>query len=108
MPYESMPDLSELLREADHGEAFDVLCAFPYRDTLPATLPERVARSAAFVVALVALQDSPDPESAFRDGLREMMHAAVDFGINWTDEERIAWQDVRRERLPLSRGEGTA
>ena len=106
MPYESMPDLPELLREAGGDFPFDVLTGFSDGDKLPDTVPARVRRSAAFVVSLVELMDSPDPESAFRDALREMMHAAVDFGVNWTDEERLAWQDVRKERYHLKRVEG--
>lgn len=101
MPYESMPDLAELLREANHGGPFDVLCAFPYRDKLPATVPARVSRSGAFMVSMCELMGSNDPEAAFRDALRELQHAAVEFGVNWTQEERAGWRDVQEERAAL-------
>lgn len=101
MPYESMPDLPELLREAGEGFPFDVLCAFCNGDKLPATVPTRVQRSAAFMVAMCELMDTTDPEAAFLDALHELAHAAVEFGVDWTAAERHTWADVRRERAAL-------
>lgn len=109
MPYESMPDLAELRREAGEDFPFESLSAFCNGDKLPKDQPSRVARSAAFMVGLCEIMDSNhDPEAAFRDTLREMMHAAVEFGVDWTAEERAAWQDVRRERAALRLGFGGA
>lgn len=101
MPYESMPDLPEILRESgviDTAFAASMLTALP---TFPATVPERVARSATFIAALCDLMGTDEPEVAFRDAMREMQHASVEFGINWTDEDRMGWQDVRRERAMI-------
>lgn len=98
MPYESMPDLRELLREAGVTDRWDAAQVVESLAKTPDNAPERVKRSAAFMVAICDLMDSDDPESAFRDVLREMQHAAVEFGVNWTDEDRMGWADVHRER----------
>lgn len=102
MPYESMPDLPELLREAGQPGVFDALVNFSEQSNkMPATVPARVKRSAEFMAAMCELMDTQDPEAAFRDALREMMHAAVEFGVDWTAEDRAGWADVRRERAAL-------
>jgi hypothetical protein len=101
MPYESMPDVAELIREAEHMDPSTALLTFSQGETLPATVPARAKRSAEFVLALCELTGQNDPESAFRDALREMQHAAVEFGANWTQEERFAWRDVQDERARL-------
>lgn len=102
MPYESMPDLPELLREAQVSSADLLLLSLEeVHPILPPTVPARVARSAAFMACLCELMDSSDPETAFRHAMREMQHAAVEFGMNWTAEDRAGWADVRRERAAL-------
>jgi len=101
MPYESMPDLSELRREAAEDFPFESQSAFCNGDKLPDTVPGRVQRSAAFMVGLCEIFDTQDPEAAFREALREMQHAAVEFGVDWTAEDWAGWADVRRERAAL-------
>lgn len=99
MPYESMPDLSELMREA--APAYSYSGSLRSLEKIPADYPARLQRSATFMVALCELFDTEDPESAFRDAIREMQHAAVEFGVNWTQEDRHGWEDVKRERAAL-------
>ncbi len=102
MPYESMPDVAELIREADHLDPSTALLTFSASwPKLPETVPARVKRSAHFMLALCELTGENDPETAFRDALREMQHAAVEFGVNWTQEERYGWRDVQDERARL-------
>lgn len=102
MPYESMPDLPELLREAAVSSPdlllLDLESVHP---KMPATVPARVARSAAVMACLCEIMDTSDPEAAFRDAMRELQHAAVEFGVDWTAEERAGWADVRKERNAL-------
>lgn len=101
MPYESMPDLAELRREAGEDFPFESLSAFCNGDKLPKDIPCRVSRSAAFMVGLCEIFDTQDPEAAFLDALHELVHAAVEFGVDWTAAERHTWADVRRERAAL-------
>lgn len=101
MPYESMPNLAELRREAGEDFPFESLSAFRNGDKLPEDVPCRVSRSAAFMVGLCEIMDTTDPEAAFRDALRELQHAAVEFGVNWTDEDRQGWREVQDERARL-------
>lgn len=98
MAYESMPDLAELEREAANRKTrgYGIVPVLPNR--LPEGPAERVAHSAAFMLGICEVTGRNDPQAAFRDTLRELMHASVEFGVNWTEEERHAWQDVRRER----------
>lgn len=102
MPYESMPDLPELLREAAVSSPdlllLDLESVHP---KMPATVPARVARSAAVMACLCEIFDVQDPEAAFRDALRELQHAAVEFGMDWTAEERQGWREVQDERAQL-------
>lgn len=101
MPYESMPNRAALYMEAmELGD--DVLWSFvTLSDKLPASVADRAKRSAAFMLNLCELFNTQDPEAAFRDAMRELQHAAVEFGVDWTAEERAAWADVRKERNAL-------
>lgn len=101
MPYESMPDLAELLREAGVTDSFFAPAVLTGLPTMPETAPERTQRSATFIAALCDLIGTDDPEVAFRDALREMQHASVEFGVNWTEEDRFGWVDVHQERARI-------
>lgn len=98
MPYESMPDLPEILREAGLADACLAPSHLSGLPTLPADAVERAKRSAVFMAAICDLMGTEDPEAAFRDVIRELQHAAVEYGVNWTDEDRMGWQDVKGER----------
>ena len=97
------PDRALLLLAAGMTEdttVFDLTDALQEIGTLPDNEADRRKRSALFLLLLANTFDLGE-ESAFRDTLRDLMHASVDFGVNWTDETRMGWQDVRGERSRL-------
>lgn len=93
--------LREIAGQTEDATVFDLTDALREIGDLPKTEGDRRKRSALFLLTLQNTLETPDPESAFRDTLRDLMHVSVDFGVNWTDEERMGWQDVRGERSRL-------